>query len=51
MLQADILLAEKKTPAARDALKEALDFARKEKLAAQYAGLRKVIEQRLRALR
>jgi tetratricopeptide (TPR) repeat protein len=51
MLKADILLAEKKLPAARAALEEALDFARKEKLAAQYAGLRQVIEQRLRAMR
>jgi tetratricopeptide (TPR) repeat protein len=51
MLQADILLAQKKVPAARDALKEALAFARKEKLASQYAGLRQAIEQRLRALR
>jgi tetratricopeptide (TPR) repeat protein len=51
MLQADILLAEKKVPAARDALKAALDFVQSEKLAAQYAGLRQVIEQRLRAVR
>jgi len=51
MLQADILLAQKKAPAARAALKEALDFAQKEKLAAQYTELRQVIEQRLRAIR
>jgi tetratricopeptide (TPR) repeat protein len=51
MLKADILLAEKNVTGARAALKEALDFAQKEKLAAQYAGLRQVIEQRLRATR
>jgi tetratricopeptide (TPR) repeat protein len=51
MLKADILLAEKNVPAARAALKDALDFVQKEKLAAQYAGLRQVIEQRLRAIR
>ena len=50
MLEADILLAASDRAGARDALREALDFARDQRLGAQYDKLRHTIERRVQEL-
>jgi tetratricopeptide (TPR) repeat protein len=50
ILKADIAVAAKDKPAARKALREALEFARRSQLPAQYDALRESIERKAREL-
>jgi hypothetical protein len=50
MLAADIRVAASDRHGARDALRQALDFARDQRLGPQYDKLRRTIERRVREL-